>query len=263
MPGPQISVITASLNAAAHIETALRSVAAQTYPLIEHLVIDGGSTDGTLELIERHRDSIAYFVSEPDRGIYHAMNKGIRAASGDILYFLNADDRFYDDRVVEDVASVFERDQSLEVVYGNLVWDKPDGMEREIQPATITRASLAAATILHQTVFARRHVFEATNGFSEQYKVVSDYEWMLKVFVRDKRTYRHINRDIAVMGTQGLSWTASDWENERVEAMEGYLTKYEILRYRVWPRKLQPVTRTLGRIRRFLHLGRIRRLWGG
>jgi glycosyltransferase involved in cell wall biosynthesis len=263
MPGPQVSVITASLNAAAHIETALRSVAAQTYPLVEHVVIDGGSTDGTLEVIEGHWDRIAYFVSEPDRGIYNAMNKGLRAASGDILYFLNTDDRFCDDRVVEDVVSVFESDPCVEVVYGNLVWDKPDGMEREKQPSTVTRASLSAATILHQTVFARRHVFDATNGFSERYKVVSDYEWMLKVFLRDHRNYRYIDRDIAVMGTHGLSWTTTEWESERIEAMEAYLTKYEILRYRVWPRKLEPVARVLSRIRRFLHLRRIRRLWTG
>jgi len=263
MSGLQASVITASLNAGAHIETAMRSVAAQTYPLIEHLVIDGGSTDGTLEAIERNRESIGYFVSEPDHGIYDAMNKGIRAASGDILYFLNADDQFCDDRVVEDVVTVFERDQSLEVIYGNLVWDRPDGMERETQPSTVTRASLAAATILHQTVFARKHVFEATNGFSEHYRVVSDYEWMLKVFIRDQRNYQYIDRDIAVMGTEGLSWTSADWESERIDAMRPYFTRYEILRYRVLPHKMQPVARTLYSIRGFLYLGRIRRLWGG
>jgi glycosyltransferase involved in cell wall biosynthesis len=117
----QVSIITASLDAVAHIDLAIGSVAAQTYPYIQHVIIDGGSTDGTLEIIQRNQDRIDYFVSEPDRGIYDAMNKGISAASGDILYFLNPDDRFCDDRVVQDVASVFESDPSLEVVYGNLV----------------------------------------------------------------------------------------------------------------------------------------------
>jgi glycosyltransferase involved in cell wall biosynthesis len=247
-----VSIITASLDAAAHIETAIGSVAAQTYPHIEHVVIDGGSTDGTLEVIERNRDKIGYFVSEPDRGIYNAMNKGIRAASGDILYFLNADDRFCDDRVVEDVVSVFEGDQSLEVVYGNLVWDKAGRMDREKQPSTVTRASLAAATILHQTVFARKHVFEATDGFSERYKVVSDYDWMMKVFVRDGRKYRYHDRDIAVMGTRGLSWTSTNWESERIQAMRAYFTTWEILRYRVWPRRIQRAREALSRIRHSL-----------
>jgi glycosyltransferase involved in cell wall biosynthesis len=247
-----VSIITASLDAAAHIETAIGSVAVQTYPHIEHVVIDGGSTDGTLEVIERNRDKIGYFVSEPDRGIYNAMNKGIRAASGDILYFLNADDRFCDDRVVEDVVSVFEGDQSLEVVYGNLVWDKAGRMDREKQPSTVTRASLAAATILHQTVFARKHVFEATDGFSERYKVVSDYDWMMKVFVRDGRKYRYHDRDIAVMGTRGLSWTSTNWESERIQAMRAYFTTWEILRYRVWPRRIQRAREALSRIRHSL-----------
>ena len=205
-----------------------------------------------MEVIERHRDKIGYFVSEPDRGIYNAMNKGIRAASGDILYFLNADDRFCDDRVVEDVVSVFEGDQSLEVVYGNLVWDKAGRMDREKQPSTVTRASLAAATILHQTVFARKHVFDATDGFSERYKVVSDYDWMMKVFVRDGRKYRYCDRDIAVMGTRGLSWTSTHWESERIQAMRAYFTTWEILRYRVWPRRIQRAREALSRLRHSL-----------
>ena len=101
-----VSIITASLNAEAHIEGAIKSVAAQPYPHVEHVIIDGGSTDGTLEVVDRYRDRIGYFVSEPDGGIYNAMNKGIEAAGGDILYFLNADDSFCDDQVVEDVVSV-------------------------------------------------------------------------------------------------------------------------------------------------------------
>ena len=257
MPQERVSVITASLNASAHIERAIQSVAAQTYPQIEHIIIDGGSTDGTLEIIQRHRDRIGYFISEPDSGIYNAMNKGIKATTGDVLFFLNADDRFCDDRVVEDVVSVFSAAPDLEVVYGNLVWDLSDKMVMKKQPHTITRASLAAATILHQTVFARKHVFDATDGFSEQYRVVSDYEWMMKVFIRDSRKYRYYDRDIAVMGTQGLSWTTPDWERERIEAMKPYFSTYEILRYRVWPRRTQRARKALSRVRHYLRLGRI------
>ncbi len=258
-----LSVITASLNAAPQIEWAIESVMSQTYPHIEHVIIDGDSTDGTLEIIGKYRERIGYFISEPDSGLYNAMNKGIKAATGDVLFFLNADDRFCDEKVVEDVMSVFHDAPELEVVFGNLVWDLPDRLWRKKQPGTITRASLAAATILHQTVFARKHLFQATDGFSEDYRLVSDYEWMMKVFIRDKREYQYYDRDIAVMGTQGLSWTSTDWESERIEAMRAYFTTYEILRYRVWPRRMQPLAERLYSIRRFLHLGRIRRLWRG
>ena len=255
-----VSIITASLNAASQIERAIQSVAAQTYPHIEHVIIDGGSTDGTLEIIQRYQDKVGYCVSEPDSGIYNAMNKGIRSATGDVLFFLNADDRFCDQRVVEDVVSVFSAAPDLEVVYGNLVWDLSGKMVTKKQPHTITRASLAAATILHQTVFARKHVFDATDGFSEQYRVVSDYEWMMKVFIRDTRKYRYYDRDMAVMGTQGLSWTTPDWESERIEAMKPYFSTYEILRYRVWPRRTQRTRKALSRVRHYLRLGRIRHI---
>lgn len=260
MPADRVSIITASLNAAAHIETAIGSVSAQTYPHIEHVIIDGGSTDGTLDILESHGNRIGYFISEPDRGIYNAMNKGIEAATGDILYFLNADDRFCDDRVIEDVVMVFARAPDLEVLYGNLVWDVSGKVVTKRQPAVVTRESIAAATILHQTVFARRHVFEATEGFSEQYRVVSDYEWMLKVFLRDKRRYQYYDRDIAVMGTKGLSWTTTDWEKDRIEVMKDYFTPYEIIKYRVWPMKTKGIRGQMSKLRRSLGLGRIRRV---
>jgi hypothetical protein len=125
-------------------------------------------------------------------------------------------------------------------------------MERQTQPSTVTRASLAAATVLDQTVFAKRHAFEATNSFSEEYRVVSDYDWMMKVFIRDRRRYKYYDRDIAVMGTRGLSWTSADWESERIQAVRAYFTTWEIQRYRVWPRRIQRATGMLYRVRHFL-----------
>lgn len=240
-----VSIITASLNAAPHIEAAIKSVRAQTYPRVEHVIIDGGSTNGTLDIIEAYRDRIGYLVSEPDRGLYNAMNKGIRAATGQIVFFLNADDHFCDSRVVEDVISLFSQKPDLDVVYGNLIWDVSGKMVRREQPALITREFLARTTILHQTVFAKKHVFEATDGFSERHKVVSDYEWMLKVFLRDGRRYAYYDRDIAVMGTKGLSWKDTDWERERIEVMKDYFELSEIVRYRILPRKARAAKRSV------------------
>jgi glycosyltransferase involved in cell wall biosynthesis len=232
----RVSIITVSLNAVSRIETMLESVHSQTYPHIEHVVIDGGSTDGTLEVINKYRARINYFVSEPDRGVYNAMNKGIKAATGDIFFFLNADDRFCGSKVVEEVAAIFDQQPDVDIVYGNLIWEMPGKMLKGKQPPTVTREFLAARTILHQTIFARRGVFETTGEFTEHYKVVSDYEWMLKVFLRDKRKHIYYDRDIAVMGTGGRSWT-TNWEKERIEVMRKYFSLPEIFKYRIWPKK--------------------------
>jgi len=243
----KVSIVTVSLNAAAYIETAIKSVRAQTYPHIEHVMIDGGSTDGTLDIINTYRDGIGYFVSEPDSGLYNAMNKGITAATGDILFFLNADDRFCDDNVIEDVVSVFNRNPDLDIVYGNLIWDWSGKMVRRKQPSTITREFLARTTVLHQTIFVRRKVFGVTGGFSEHHKVVSDYEWVLKVFLRDSCNYLYYDRDIVVMATEGLSWTTTDWEKERIDVMKGYFGFYEILRYRILPMKKKAIRKAINR----------------
>lgn len=232
----KVSVITISLNAAASIETTLQSIYSQTYPCIEHVIIDGGSTDGTLEIINKYRERIGYFVSEPDRGVYNAMNKGIKAATGDILFFLNADDRFYDNQVIEDVVAVFNEQPDVAIVYGNPSWELPDRIFKRKQPSMITREFLASMTIIHQTIFAKQHVFRVTGGFSEHYRIISDYEWMLKVFLKERFKYKHYDRDISIMGTQGLSWTTK-WETERIQVMIKYFSPYEILKYRIWPRQ--------------------------
>jgi glycosyltransferase involved in cell wall biosynthesis len=232
----RVSVITVSLNAAACIETALQSVQAQTYPHIDHVIVDGGSTDGTLEIINRHRQKLGQVISEADRGVYHAMNKGVRLATGDILFFLNTDDRFVDDQVVADVVSVFTQHPKVQVVYGNLIWESPEIRVRKEQQPVITRELLARRTVLHQTVFAKREVFALTGGFSEQYRIVGDYEWLVRVFLRDRHNYVYYNRDIAFMGTGGLSRTTK-WEGERLQAMLQHFSLYEIVKYRIWPRQ--------------------------
>ena len=118
----KVSIITVCLNCSMHIRKAIESVISQTYPLIEYVIIDGASTDGTVEIIEKYRDRIAHFISEPDTGLYNAMNKGIGAATGDILFFLNADDYFADENVVADVADVFSKNPDIDIVFGNQIF---------------------------------------------------------------------------------------------------------------------------------------------
>ena len=249
---PRISVVSVVRNVAHCVGNMLESVNEQTFGDVEHVIVDGASTDGTLELIRAQGRRLGPVLSEPDGGIYEAMNKGIRLATGDVLFFLNGDDRFCDRDVLKDIAAHFAEDPALELVYGDLLWNVNGKLVRRRQPDSITPEYLASTTVLHQTVFAARGVFERTQGFSQRYRVVSDYEWMLKVFLRERVACRHVPRDIAVMDTGGVSWT-SKWERERLRVMREYFTPLQILRHRVVPmqrKKLERYARRLKEWRR-------------
>src|SRR3954464_14436248 len=128
----QISVITAVKNRASTLGACLRSVQAQSWAGVEHIVVDGGSTDGSLSLLAASRCRLAKLICEPDRGVYDALNKGIRAASGDVIGFMHADDEFASEQVLEHVASAFD-DPSVEAVYGDLVYVRHDEPERVVR----------------------------------------------------------------------------------------------------------------------------------
>ena len=234
----KLTVITVCYNAVAHIERMLCSVRAQSYPNIEHVVIDGGSTDGTLDVIERYRDGIAYFISEPDNGLYHAMNKGIKASSGDVLIFLNADDRFCDRRVLSDIVDVFCGYPELELVYGDVLRDMRKGTERWRQMEVPTRRALARTTICHQAIFARRELFDHFGGFNESFRIVADYEWLMRVYMEGARIL-HLQRDISIIGTEGLSHATSYGDEKRL-AMADYYSSLEVFFWRALPRKWLP-----------------------
>lgn len=239
-----VSVITVCLNAAQHIEGALRSAMEQTYPDLELVVIDGGSTDGTLDIIERYRDRIGYCVSEPDKGLYDAMNKGARAASGDVLFFLNADDHFHDPDVVADVAEVFRNEPELELVYGDVVLDMPGGWQlpHSSLPA-LTRRALCRTTVCHQTIFARKSLFERVGFFSTEDRIVGDFDWLYRAAIPGGARARHVERNIAVIGTGGLSH-ATDWGPEKRRVLRRYYSPTEIFFWRV-------IFKRTARIRRF------------
>ena len=120
-PSLKVSVITVCYNAEQHIEQAIQSVFSQTYKNIEYLIIDGKSTDGTLSIVNKYRARIDKIISEKDNGIYDAMNKGIQNASGDVMFFLNSDDRFYNYSIVETFVNKFSQDDKIGIVYGKVM----------------------------------------------------------------------------------------------------------------------------------------------
>ena len=210
----KISIITVCYNSAATIEDTLQSVANQNYNNIEHIVIDGGSTDGTLEILDRYRSKIACLVSEPDAGLYDAMNKGIARASGDIIAFLNADD-FYSASTVLAMVARRMADENLDLLYGDVVFfrpDKPGHVVRRYTSKKFAPEMLAYGWMpAHPALFVGRQVFEEVGRFKEDYKIAGDYEFIARIFSMLQPRYEYVPEVLVTMRTGGVS--AAGWRN--------------------------------------------------
>jgi len=199
---PKVSIITVVYNGIAHLEQTIQSVLNQTYDNIEYIIIDGGSTDGTVELIEEYEDQISYWVSEPDAGIYDAMNKGIKKASGEIVGLINADD-WYEDDTVSTVIKTFEKDNS-DVVHGSMRIFKENG-ERIVKMAYADISNLKKGMLLnHPTVFAKRYLYEKYGNFDTSYKIVADWEMMVRWYLEGMK-FRNIDETLANFRMGGVS----------------------------------------------------------
>ncbi|HTH80659.1 MAG TPA: glycosyltransferase family 2 protein [Ramlibacter sp.] len=183
----QISVVTAVKNRASTLGSCLRSVQSQTWGHVEHIVVDGGSTDGTLGVLAASRAHLGKLICEPDKGVYDALNKGIRAASGDVVGFMHADDEFACEHALERVARAFE-DPRVEAVYGDLVYvgrDDPSRIVRYWRAGRYTRSQLANGWMPpHPTFYVRRDVYRRFGAFDTRYRIAADYENMLRILWR-------------------------------------------------------------------------------
>ncbi len=180
----KISVVTVVFNGADTIEDTLRSVAGQTHDDVEHIVIDGASSDSTMEIVNRYRDHLAVVVSEPDRGLYDAMNKGIARATGEVVGTLNADDVYAHADVLRKVATVFA-DPKVDACYADLVYVARNSPEKVVrywtsqsfQPGLFRRGWLPA----HPTFFVRRSVYQRYGTFDLDYRIQSDFELTMRL----------------------------------------------------------------------------------
>ncbi len=178
----KISVITVCYNAAAHIEGCLRSVAEQTHADVEHIVIDGLSRDGTVDTVRRY-PHVTRLVSERDRGIYDAMNKGLDLVTGDYVLFLNADDRFASPSALAKAVAAIRSDPGGDVYYGSLEVRSLDGTSSVFHPPPPEEAPslMICGCLPHQSTLARPSVFSKTGRFDLRYRYHADYDWFLKV----------------------------------------------------------------------------------
>ena len=182
----KISVITATYNSAPVITDCLSSVAAQSYSDVEHVVIDGSSIDGTLAILQLCQEQLAVCISEPDVGIYDALNKGIDHASGDVVGFLHADDVYASKEVLSQVAAVFAADPSVSAVYGDLQYVQrtaPDQVVRMWRSVPFSQRRLAWGWMPpHPTLFVRRAWYQRIGGFDTRYRIAADYFSILQLF---------------------------------------------------------------------------------
>jgi glycosyltransferase involved in cell wall biosynthesis len=183
----KITVITVSYNSVSTIADTVRSVASQSYPDVEHLVIDGRSTDGTVQAVEAHRHPKLVLSSEPDKGIYDAMNKGLSRAKGEVIGFLNADDFYADTNVLARVAKTFEEDPSVEACFGDLVYVSEDKRKvlRYWKSQPYEKGSFARGWCpAHPTFYIRRSALERLGQFDLSYRLAADIDFMMRYLER-------------------------------------------------------------------------------
>jgi glycosyltransferase len=204
----RISVITATYNCSKTLPTTLESIAAQTHVDIEHFVIDGGSTDDTANLVRSWTAHPLSFVSERDKGIYDALNKGVARASGEVIGFLHADDVLQDEHVLEKVARAFA-DPAVQAVYGDLVYVAQEDLGRvirtwhsgEFKPRRLAQGWMPP----HPTFYARRSLYERLGAFDLRYRIAADYDCMLRFLKDDGIDVAYIPEILVRMRTGGVS----------------------------------------------------------
>ncbi len=181
----KVTVITVSHNSEATLPDTLRSVAVQSHPTVEHIVVDGASKDATREVVSLHGAHVAKFLSEPDHGIYDAMNKGLRLATGDIVGFLNADDRYADARVLERVVHLMEKEK-LDAVFGDVAFFRtqdPQTVVRRYRSDRFHPRRLAWGWMpAHPALFMRREIFQRVGHFRTDYRIAGDFEFIATSF---------------------------------------------------------------------------------
>ena len=219
----KVSIITVSYNSAATIGQAMASVLGQTYRDIDYWVIDGGSTDGTVEIIKEYEAKAVgrlHWISEQDHGLYDAMNKGISRCTGDIIGILNSDDFFTSDTVVETIASSFTDD--IDAIYGDVHFVRPADLTRCIRyySGRIFRPSMVKFGFIppHPSFYIRRSIFEQYGSYDPTYRISADFELIARLCYKYRIRTRYLHLDVVTMRTGGAS--TRDFQARWVGTME-------------------------------------------
>lgn len=204
----KISIITAVFNGESSIVATLSSVAAQDYPEIEHIVIDGGSSDSTAALVKEHGNRVTRFVSEPDAGVYDAFNKGLRLATGDVIAYLNCGDTYTSARVVSRMVEALSDDEIQAVFADVLIVDlrSPGHVIRRYNSKGFSPGRMGYGLMpAHPSLFIRREVYRRVGEYDPNFKIAGDFELCVRIFVTASIRYRYLNEAVVKMPTGGLS----------------------------------------------------------
>lgn len=204
----KISVITGVYNNCETIRQTLDSVLSQSHPMVEYIVIDGGSTDGTLEILNLYKSKLDVFISEPDSGIYDALNKGIINCTGDIIGFLHSDDLYENSFILEKIANAFDS-LGVDAVYGDLVYVQRDEITRVVRhwkscafdDQLLSKGWMPA----HPTLYVRRLAYERLGVFNTSYRIAADYDLILRFFGKGKLVSKYIPEVLVRMRAGGVS----------------------------------------------------------
>ena len=218
----KLSIITINRNNAAGLEKTMLSVASQTYKDFEYVVIDGASTDGSVEVIKKYESQFAHlkWISEPDKGIYNAMNKGIKMASGDYVQILNSADCLASNDVVERMLVALEAADNPSILYGNMIKCFPDGRritDKCFSGQEITMLGMFTGTLNHDPAYIRRDLFEKYGYYDESLKICSDWKWYLQAIVLGGEKPQYVDMDVTLFDMTGISENASWKEKIRME----------------------------------------------
>lgn len=217
----KIDIITINLNNANGLLKTIQFNLSQKYKSFNSIIIDGGSTDESISIIEKHIKNNHFVISEKDFGVYNAMNKGIRAATGDYIIFMNSGDCFYDDDVLQEFA---DSAPTEDLIYGNVKWTDGEVITEGRFPSVLTYDFFLHQALHHQSLFIKRSLFEKTGLYREDIPIVADWAHELDSIVKHNASYRYWDRFISISPRDGMSCNPANFDR-MAETKRKYLTE--------------------------------------
>lgn len=245
----KLSIITINYNNAYGLEKTIESVVNQSFTDLEYIVIDGGSTDGSVEVIEKYQQHISYWISEKDTGVYNAMNKGIEVAKGDYLLMLNSGDYLVNKEIL---TQVFSKPSNADLIYGDILWDDNGSTFEGVFPDKLTFQFFRDYSLGHQTTFIRRNLHTVVGLYDENYRIVSDWKFFMQAVCKYNASYEYLAVLISVCARDGLSCKPENWS--KVVAERESILKTEFAAYLPDYKKMDDLTRKYDILRKDIAL---------